>query len=152
MKYSKLMRERIHRAKVLFTELGYEILDGEESEGSFTAGFQNEHGFLGGYYIDEDSKFLEVAFSFTFSKTLGDFLRSRTEEIFKICYEYGCYVNFQTYKNEITFTVFSKIYYAGLNYYSLKETLRDFQGAVEALRELIEIKSERKKGDAHGDS
>ena len=56
------------------------------------------------------------------------FLRSRTEEMFKICYEYGCYVNFQTYKNEINFTVFSKIYFAGLNYYSLKETLREFPG------------------------
>jgi hypothetical protein len=37
MKYSKLMKERIHRTQILFRELGYEIVDPEESEGAFTA-------------------------------------------------------------------------------------------------------------------
>jgi hypothetical protein len=146
------MRERIRRARVLFSELGYEVLEGEGDESSYTAGFQEESGFQGGFYIDEDSKFIELAFTFTFSHTLGEFIRSRMEEMLRICYEYGCYVNLQTYKKEISFTIFSKVYYAGLNYYALKEILRDFRGAVETLRELIEIKTERKKGDIHGDS
>jgi hypothetical protein len=146
------MRERIRRCKVLFSELGYEVVDAEEGEGSYTAGFQSEGGFQAGFYIDEDSKFLEMAFSFTFSRSLGDFIRSRMEEILRICYEYGCYFNLQTFKKDISLTIFSKIYYAGLNYYALKETLRDFRSSAEALRELIEIKSEHKKEDAHGDS
>jgi hypothetical protein len=69
----------------------------------------------------------------------------------RVCYEYGCYINFLTYKKDLSFTLFTKIYYAGLNFYSLKETLRDFRGAVETLRELIEIKTEYTKGDIHGD-
>lgn len=152
MKQSKLMRERIHRARILFSELGYEVVDDEGDDGSYTAGFRHEGGFQGGFYIDEDSKFLELAFTFTFSYTLGEFIRSQMEEILRICYEYGCYFNLQTYKKEISFSIFSKVYYAGLNYYALKETLRDFRGAAETLRDLIEIKSERKKGDSHGDS
>ncbi len=31
------MKERIHRTQILFRELGYEIVDPEESEGAFTA-------------------------------------------------------------------------------------------------------------------
>ena len=59
----------------------------------------------------------------------------------KICYEFGCYLNLQK-NDEIMFSVFSKIYFAGLNYYSLKETLKDFNGCIESLRELIEIVKE----------
>jgi len=146
------MRERIRRCRVIFGELGYEIADAEEGDGSYTAGFRDEAGFQAGLYIDEDSKFLELAFSFTLSRSLGGFVRSRMEETLRICYEYGCNFNLHTFKKDISLTIFSKIYYAGLNYYALKETLRDFRSAAEALRDLIEIKSERAKGEAHGDS
>lgn len=146
------MRERIRRTRVLFQELGYEVVDPEESDGAYTAGFQSESGFQAGFYIDEDSKFLEIAFSFTFSRSLEEFLRSRMQEILRICYEFGCYFNLQTYKKEISLTIFSKIYYAGLNYYALRESLRDFRDSAETLRDLVEIKSENRKGDVHGDS
>ena len=151
MKQSKIMRERIRRAKVLFAELGYEIVDPEERDGVYTAGFHNEAGAKAGFYIDEESKFLEMAFSFTFSPSLAGFLRSKMEDILRLCYEYGSYFNLQQLKKETTLTIFTKIYFAGLNYYALKETLRDFQENICVLRELVEIKSE-KKGDAHGDS
>jgi len=61
-------------------------------------------------------------------------------------------MNVQFNKHEISFSIFSKIYYAGLNYYSLKETLKDFRSAVLEIKELTEIKSEYRKGDSHGDT
>lgn len=139
MKNSKLMKERIHRVKVLFTELGYEVYEGEASEDSFTAVFEHENGFQGGFFIDSESKFLEIAFTFSFSTRLGSFVQKNLEEMLAICYEYGCYMNLQKLEGEISFSVFSKIYYAGLNYYSLKETLRDFRECVESLTEVCEI-------------
>ena len=146
------MKERIHRTQILFKELGYELVDPEESEGAFTASFQNEEGYQGSFFIDEESKFLEIVYTFTFSNTLQEHLRSRIEEIFRTCYEYGCYLNMQVTKHETSLSIFSKIYYAGLNYYSLKETLKDFRSAVLEIRELTEIKSPYRKGDSHGDT
>ncbi len=139
MKFSKLMKERIRRTTVLFRELGYEVHGGEMLEDSYTAGFENEDGFQGGVFIDRESKFLEVGFTFAFSPALGPFLRDRIEELTQVCYEYGCYLNLQTGPDEITFSLFSKLYYAGLNYFALKETLRDFREAVEAVQEVLEI-------------
>ena len=152
MKQSKIMRERVRRVKVLLAELGYQVVDPEERDGAFTAGFQNEAGFQAGFYIDEESRFLEMAFSFTFSSSLAGFLRSKMEDVLRLCYEYGSYFNLQHMKKETTLTIFTKIYFAGLSYPALKETLRDFRENISALRELVEIKSENKKGDVHGDS
>jgi len=138
MKYSKIMRERIHRAKVLFKELDYEIYDGTVMDDTYSAGFEKKGEFAGGFFIDSESKFLEIAFSFSFSPALGGFIKSQLEEMLKICYEFGCYLNIQK-EEELSFSIFSKIYFAGLNYYALKETLRDFTSCIEALKEIIEI-------------
>lgn len=142
MRYSKLMKERIRRVRVLFRELGYDIVEGERSAESFSAAYENEDGFLGGFFIDADNKFLEIAFTFSFSAELGAFIQQRLEEMLKICYEFGCYLNFQSSSDELEFSVYSKIYYAGLNYYALKETLRDFQGCVESIKELIDLQND----------
>ena len=142
MKYSKLMKERIRRVRILFRELGHEIVEGERSEESFSAAYENDEGFLGGFFIDADNKFLEIAFTFSFSNELGSFIQQRLEEMLRVCYEYGCYMNVQNTNSEIEFSVYSKIYYAGLNYYSLKETLRDFQACVESIKEVIDLQSE----------
>ena len=138
MKYSKLMKERIRRVKVLFKELGYDVYDGTLVKETFSGGFEKDENFAGGFFIDSESKFLELAFSFSFSSTLATFLQARLEEMLRICYEYGCYLNIQNAEG-LTFSVFSKVYYAGLNYYSLKETIRDFDACVGALKEVIEI-------------
>ena len=37
--------------------------------------------------------------------------------------------------------MFSKLYYTGLNYYALKESLREFVLCVQALTDLLEITS-----------
>jgi hypothetical protein len=142
MKYSKLMKERIRRVRILFRELGHDIIEGDRSEESFSAAYENDEGFLGGFFIDADNKFLEIAFTFSFSHELGPFIQQRLEEMLRVCYEFGCYLNVQNSTNEIEFSVYSKIYYAGLNYYALKETLRDFQACVESIKEVIDIQTD----------
>ena len=144
MKYTKLMQERIRRVNVLFKELGYEIEEGDSTENSYSAAFEKETDFCGGFFIDDDSKFLEVAFTFAFSPRLVNFVQERLEEMLKICYEYGCYMNIQKF-DDFNFSVFSKVYFAGLNYYSLKETLKDFLYCVDDIKEIIEINSEEQE-------
>lgn len=146
MKYSRLMKERVRRVNVILQELGVQTLDGEFLEDTYSAGFETEDGFQGGIYIDRESKFLELAFTFGFSTNLADFVQSKLEEMLHICYEYGCYSSIQTSEREVTFSVFSKIYYAGLNYYALKETFRDYREAVESLTEILELRTELEKG------
>ena len=121
MKYSKLMKERIHRVKILFKELGYEVYEGESSEDSFSAAFESNSGFQGGFFIDIENKFLEVAFTFSFSSRLVSFVQKNLEEMLGICYEYGCYMNLQKVDGEISFSVFSKVYYADLTTILLKK-------------------------------
>lgn len=150
MKYSKLMKERVRRVGVLLRELGFEMLDGELLEETYSAGFESNDGFQGAVYIDRDSKFLELAYTFNFSANLAEFVQGKLEEMMQVCYEYGCYCTLQSTAKEITFTVFSKIYYAGLNYYALKETVRDYRDAVESLADLLELKSELGKGAPGG--
>ena len=152
MKYSTLMKERVRRVNVLLRELGYEMLDGEFLEETYSAGFESTDGFQGAVYIDRDSKFLELAYTFSFSANLADFVQVKLEEMTQICYEYGCYHTLQSSSKEITFTVFSKIYYAGLNYYALKETVRDYREAVESLTDLLELRSELGKGATGGNA
>jgi len=152
MKYSKLMKERVRRVGVLLRELGFEMLDGELLEETYSAGFESQDGFQGAVYIDRDSKFLELAYTFSFSANLADYVQGKLEEMMQICYEYGCYCTLQSTTREITFTVFSKIYYAGLNYYALKETVRDYRDAVDALTDLLELKSELGKGATGGNA
>ncbi|HKK48741.1 MAG TPA: hypothetical protein VJ932_06560 [Alkalispirochaeta sp.] len=152
MKPSRLMQERIRRTHVLLRELGHEVQEGEVAEDSYSGGFVAPDGFQAGFFIDSDSKFLELAFTFTFGNTMADFIRERIEEMLHTLYEYGCYLSLQIDQHEITYTIFSKIYFAGLNYFALKETIRDFRDAVDANQEIFEIHLENEKGASHGDS
>ena len=142
MRFSKLMKERIRRVRVLFKELGYLLIDGDKNEESYSSAFENQSGFQGGIFIDSDNNFLEMAFTFSFSPEFGPVIQNDLEDMLKICYEFGVYFNIVTGENDIEFSAYSKIYYAGLNYFALRETLRDFQDCVEALKALIEITEE----------
>ena len=142
MKFSKLMEERIRRVRVLFRELGYRIRESERSSDTYSAGFEDEEGMQGGFFIDRASRFLELAYTFSFSPTMSEYLKTRLEEMLKVSYEYGCYINLQTSEHEIAFSVFSKLYYTGLNYYALKDSLHEFRNCVGALTELLEIGAE----------
>ena len=133
------MKERIRRVRVLFKELGCQLFDGEMFDECYSAGFSDKQGFHSGFYIDNDSRFLELVFTFTFSNQLGSYIQGKIEEMILICYEYGCYMNINKEKEEIDFSVFSKVYYAGLNYNSLKETLSDFKACVESIKNSVSI-------------
>lgn len=152
MKTNRLMQERIRRISVLIRELGYELHEGDLSGESYSAGFTMPDGFEAGLFIDNDSKFLELAFTFTFTGSMADFVRERFEEVMHSLYEYGCYFTLQVDDEEISYTVFSKIYFAGLNYFALKETIRDFRDAVEANQEIFRIELENERGATHGDT
>ncbi|MBN1835199.1 MAG: hypothetical protein JW820_05060 [Spirochaetales bacterium] len=139
MKSSKLMEERIRRVRVLFRELGYRVRESERSNDTYSAGFEDEEGMQGGFFIDRASRFLELAYTFSFSPTMSEYLKTRLEEMLKVSYEYGCYINIQTSREEIAFSVFSKIYYSGLNYYCLRDSLREFRFCVQALTDILEL-------------
>jgi len=142
MSTSKLMKERVRRVRVLFKELGYKLFDGELDNGSYSAAFTDRKGFQSGFYIDNECTFLELSFSFMFSNKLAKYVQNKLEEILLLCYEFGCYVNIQNDEDEIIFSVFSKIYYSGLTYEALKETLIDFRLCVEAIKEVFQLNGE----------
>jgi hypothetical protein len=147
-----LIEERKRRVEVLLKELNYEIIEAEELDDAYSASIQDDQGFMAAYYIDRESKFLEFSFVFSFSPEFHDFIRDRLDEMLQICYEFASYVNIINSKDEIAFSVFTKIYYAGLNYYALKETLKDFKAAVRNLTDLLDIRQDMQKGDDYGNS
>ncbi|TVR67788.1 MAG: hypothetical protein EA427_12580 [Spirochaetaceae bacterium] len=137
---------------MLVRELGYELHEGELAGDSFNSGFAMPDGFEAGLFIDGESKFLEISFTFTFSGGMADFVRERIEEIMHVLYEFGCYFTLHVDDDEITFSIFSKIYFAGLNYFALKETIRDLRDAVEANQEILDIDFETEEGNRQGES
>ncbi len=141
MKKQKLA-EKIRRTKILFKELGCKIIGGKTIEDVYTAGFDNESGIHGGFYIDRESNFLEIVYTFSFSLSMHEFIKERLEKMLSICYEYGCYINIQNNETEILFSIFTKLYFSGLNYYSLKESLKDFTKCVSILIEIIDIEND----------
>lgn len=143
---AKIMKERIRRVQILFKELGFSLSGGLEEDGIFAGGFESPDSFEGNYAIDNESKFLELSFSFVFSHDLGAFVKGRLEEMLALCYDYGCYVSFDSEEEEIGFSVFSKLYYAGLNYYALRETLYDFMDCVDDLKELLSFETAQSNG------
>ncbi|MFW5801950.1 MAG: hypothetical protein ACOCVC_07935 [Spirochaeta sp.] len=139
MKHSRLMKERIRRVTLLFKELGYKIETEEYDSDAYTAGFHSTAQPGGFIYIDRECRFMEIAFTYLFSVRLARFLRAQIGIIQDICYEFGCYYVVRNEEEDLIITIHSKLYYAGLNYFSLKETLRDLSAAVQALEEQIGI-------------
>ncbi len=139
MKRSNLMKERIRRVNLLFLELGYHIEEEDIDSDIYTAGFSGTGSFGGVLYIDRDCRFLEIAFSFFFSPELSTFIQSQIQTIQDICYEFGSYYVIKAEDPDIVLSIHSKLYYVGLNYFSLKETLRDLSATVSAVEEQIAI-------------
>jgi hypothetical protein len=136
---SQLMEERIRRVTVLFSELSFRVIEDERSHNAYSATFEDNEGFQAGILIERGSKFLELAYAFTFPTTYSQYMRGKLEEMLKLAYEFGCYVSLQQSASEITFSVFTKLYYSGLNYYSLRDTMRDFRECVWSLMDLLEL-------------
>ncbi len=139
---SKVLEERIRRAKILFKELGFRVMGDERTENAFTAAFESKAGTYGGFFIDRQSRFLEIGYTFSFSPNMSVFLKDRLDDMLRICYEFGCYTNIQTSKTEISFSLFKGIYFSGLNYQCLKDSLRDYKRCVEMTTELLDIQRE----------
>lgn len=139
MKRSKVLEERIWRVTVLFKELGYRVTEDERSDESYSAAFEREDGVEGGVFIDRESRFVEIGYTFSFSPDMEAFVRGRLEEMLKVCYEYGCYFSLQRSAEDISFSVFCKLYYTGLGYYPLRDALRDFDRCVLSLADLLKI-------------
>lgn len=153
MKQSRIMKERIRRVRLLFKELGYELEEEEYDSEVYSAGFRGTSRPGGVIYIDRHCRFVEIAYSYLFSIHLSGFLRTQLAVFQDICYEFGCYYLLRNEDDHILFTVHSKIYYAGLNYFALKETLRDLSSAIHALEEQMEMLfNSEDRGTLHEDT
>ena len=139
MKSSKLLQQRIKRVQILFKELDFELHSEQKLEDAYMCEFENKSGIQGSAYVDQKSRFFEIGFTFSFSAMMIEFLKNRLEEILQLCYEYGCYVNINKKEREFSFSVFSKLYYAGLNYYSLKHSLKDYAECVKSIMKIVEL-------------
>ena len=120
------MKEFIERTETIFSELGYEVFDKEQSEDMYQASFGQNGKFNGSLFIEKESNFIEFAYTYTFDNDEEKFLREHLESMLDICYEYGCYFNILKANGKIHFSVFSKLYFSGFNVESLSDTLEDF--------------------------
>ncbi|MDY7028807.1 MAG: hypothetical protein SVR04_10965 [Spirochaetota bacterium] len=140
MKYSKVMKERIRRVTVLFRELGCELFDEEKLEESYSSAFLTSTGLQGFFYIERDNRFLEIAYNFAFSPQLSGYLQRKMSDVLEACFEYGCYMNAYFDDHAVGISLFSKIYFSGLNYSSLRDTLVDFYHCTDAIKEVVSLK------------
>lgn len=143
----RLMQQRIRRVRVLFREIGYRTEGAERSHDSYSATFSGPGGAEGGVFIDRESRFLEIGYTFSFSPSLSQFVTERLEDIMRCAYEFGCYPNILAGRSEIVLSVFTKIYFSGLNYQSLQESLADFNRCVAAITEVVAIEGHQGDGD-----
>jgi len=139
MKYSKIMKERIRRVQVLFKELGYDLFDEERLEESYSTAFVHSNGLQGMFFIEKENRFLEVVYNLTFSSQLAEFVQHKMPEVFETCFEYGCYMSTFADEYAINISLFSKVYFSGLNYYSLKDTMSDFYRCSTSVKELVSL-------------
>jgi hypothetical protein len=140
------MKEIIERVETFFSELGYSMIDVEETGELYQASFSMDDEVEGSIFIESTGTFLELAYSYTFDVDEEGFLKEHLESMMNICYEYGCYFNIIKGNDEINFSVFSKLYFSGLNVESLQETLEDF---ISCNHEIMEAFS---GDDGFGDS
>jgi len=130
------IRELIETIETIFSELGYKMFDREETEDLYQASFSSNSDIGGSIFVEKESNFLELAYSYTFNIDEEDFLKEHLESMMNICYEYGNYFNIMKTEDEINFTIFSKLYFSGLNVESMQDTLEDF---ISCNREIIEV-------------
>ena len=130
------MKELVERVEAIFSELGYNLFDKDESDELYQASFGKDDGVYGTFFIESNNNFLEIANTYTFDNDEENLLKDRLEDMMNICYEYGNYFNIVNEEDEIDFSVFTKLYYSGLNLESVEDTLEDF---IDCNRELISI-------------
>jgi hypothetical protein len=130
------MRDLIERIETICSELGYTIIDREESEELYQSSFVKNDEIEGSLFVEKDSNFLEIAYTYTFDIEEEDFLKTHLETMMNICYEYGNYFNIMKGEDEINFSIFAKLYFSGLNVESMQDTFDDF---IDCNHEIMEI-------------
>jgi len=130
------MKDLIERIEAICSELGFRIIDREESEELYQSSLLQNDEICGSLFVEKDSNFLEIAYTYTFDVEEENFLKSHLESMMNICYEYGDYFNIMKGEDEINFSIFTKVYFSGLNVESMQDTLDDF---IACNREIIEI-------------
>ena len=130
------MKDIIERIETIFSELGYDVVDREESDELYQSSFVKDNEIAGSLFVENNSNFLEIAYSYTFDIDEEDFLKDHLESMMNICYEYGNYFNISKNNDEINFSIFAKVYFSGINVESLQDTLDDFNACN---REIIEV-------------
>jgi hypothetical protein len=133
------MKDIIERAETIFSELGYDISEREESEDVYQSSFSKGGKYSGSFFIEKNGNFLELAYTFTFDLDEESYLRDELDSLMDVCYEYGCYFSILKGDNEVHFSVFSKLYFSGLNVESLGDTLEDFTDCTQELAVLFEM-------------
>lgn len=130
------MKDLIERIEAICSELGFRIIDREESEELYQSSFLQNDEICGSLFVEKDSNFLEIAYTYTFDLEEENFLKSHLESMMNICYEYGNYFNIMKGEDEINFSIFTKVYFSGLNVESMQDTFDDF---IACNHEIIEI-------------
>jgi hypothetical protein len=137
-----VMQQFIERTETIFSELGFDVFEREQTEDMYQASFGQNGKYDGSFFIEKESNFIELAYTYTFNNDEEKLLRDHLESMLDICYEYGCYFNILKAEEEIHFSVFSKIYYSGFNLESLSDTLDDFTACVQELSIMFDLEEE----------
>ena len=130
------MKDLIERIEAICSELGFRIIDREESEELYQSSLLQNDEICGSLFVEKDSNFLEIAYTYTFDVEEENFLKSHLESMMNICYEYGNYFNIMKGEDEINFSIFTKVYFSGLNVESMQDTFDEF---IACNHEIIEI-------------
>jgi len=136
------MKDKVERIEAIFGELGYDTFDSEDTEDMYQASFGKDGDITGSVFIEHDCNFLEIAYTYVFEKDEEIFLRDHLESMMNICYEYGIYFNVAREEDEISFSIFSKLYFSGLNVESLQDTIEDFTSCNSELVSMFNVEEE----------
>jgi hypothetical protein len=140
------MKELIERIEAICGELGYSIVDREESEELYQSSIVRDEEIGGSLFVEKNSNFLEIAYSYSFDIDEENFLKDHLESMVNICYEYGSYFNIMKGEDEINFSVFSKLYFSGLNVESMQDTLNDFISCNHEIMEVFGLEDDDEYG------
>jgi hypothetical protein len=136
------MKERVERIEAFLGELGYSAFEKEITEEMYQASFGKDGDITGSVFIEQDCNFLELAYTYMFDRNEETFLRDHLETMMNICYEYGIYFNVAREEDEISFSIFSKLYFSGLTVESLHDTIEDFVACNNELVSIFNVSEE----------
>jgi len=136
------MKERVERIEAFLGELGFDSFEKEITEEMYQASFGKDGDITGSVFIEQDCNFLETAYTYMFDRNEESFLREHLETMMNICYEYGIYFNVAREEDEISFSIFSKLYFSGLTVESLHDTIEDFVACNSELVSIFNVSEE----------